>query len=499
MNMNMKKNGKFKPFDIIVTLVSILTALIICEILYKVGENEHIINVIMVLSVFIISTVTDGYFYGVSASVVSVLIFDFLYISPRFGFNFTFGIPVTLIIMLVVSLTTNTVLGNVKQKLITTREKERRAELMYDIYRKLLHSGDEYTIVRHATRYLTDTMNCSAALYTISNAEIISDYYIYQTDDDILPVESIEPDIYNVVKCKSVVISDSLYCTPVITQDNIVYGVLAISCRKKTLSEADKSLIDLLSDQTAHAMRIHRLTIRQQEIMIAAETEKVRNSFLRGISHDLRTPLTSIIGSSAAILESDLPPDKQIQLIKGIQSDSQWLLSMVENILLITRIHEHNMKIQKTDELAEEIVSEAVAIFRKRFPDISITIKSNKELIFVPMDALLITQIINNLLYNSQRHSHVQNLMILISIAKRFGYAEFIISDNGIGIHENILPHLFEVQPVKDKDIIDSSRGLGLGLSICKAITEVHGGWIKARNKPDGGAEFIFAIPLEDN
>jgi Osmosensitive K+ channel histidine kinase len=490
---------------IIITMSILIISFILCEVLDQFKVSEQIISVIMVLAIFVISIVTDGYIYGLSASFVGALTFDYLFIEPRLILNFVPEFLITLLIMLIVTFTISITVGKIKKQLSLAREKEYHAEILYGINRKFLSSRDEYSIARYAVGYLSETIKSTVALYLISSDGEISDFYISQAENDAsaetLSSESIKEKIYNVVDHKISVTSDSLYYVPIITQDNVVYGVFIIACEYENLSDSDTSLLSILSDQTAQAIRIYRLTARQQEIMIAAETEKVRNSFLRGISHDLRTPLTSILGASATILEgqAELSADKQKHLIKGIQEDSQWLLSMVENILLITRIHENDMTIEKSEEVAEEVVSEAVALFRNRFPDVNITIRSTDELLFVLMDALLITQIINNLLYNSQRHSGVKDLKISIVIQEKDGYAEFIISDNGVGVNNEILPKLFETQPIKDRNIVDSSRGLRIGLSICKTIAEVHGGWIKARNLPDSGAEFTFAIPMGDD
>jgi len=490
---------------IIITLSILIISFILCEVMDQFEVSEQIISVIMVLSVFVISIITDGYIYGLSASFVGALIFDYLFIEPRLIFSMVPEFLVTLIIMLIVTFIISITVGKIKKQLSLAREKEHHAEILYGINRKFLSSRDEYSIVHYAADYLSETIKRTVALYIIYADGEISDCYIAHIENDtsteILSSEDIKNKISNITEHKTPVSSDSLYYVPVISQDNVVYGVFIIACVSQALSKSNLSLVNILSDQTAQAIRIHRLTARQQEIMIAAETEKARNSFLRGISHDLRTPLTSIIGASATFLESqsELSADKQTHLIKGIQEDSQWLLSMVENILLITRIHENNMSIEKSEEVAEEVVSEAVTLFRKRFPDIQITIRSTDELLFVPMDALLVTQIINNLLYNSQRHSGVMDLKISIVIQEKHGYAEFIISDNGIGINNEILPKLFENQPIKDRNIVDSSRGLRIGLSICKTIAEVHDGWIKARNLSGGGAEFTFALPMGDD
>ena len=232
--------------------------------------------------------------------------------------------------------------------------------------------------------------------------------------------------------------------------------------------------------------------------MVIAETEKVHNSFLRGISHDLRTPLTSIIGASSTYLENytELPQATRIQLVEDIQTDSQWLLSMVENILSITKIYQRNMEIKKTEEAAEEIVGEAVALFRKRYPKADITIEQSSDLLLVPMDALLVTQIINNLLDNTQRHTGNGETKVTIEMKENSGFAEFSVSDTGPGIDPDVLPELFEIRLARRGHEEDSSRGIGIGLSLCKTIIDAYGGRIEARNLPERGAKITFTLPM---
>ena len=487
-------------FHSLTTVFILLFASLLCRILYRIEHGEQNVNVVMVLAVFMVAAFTDGYLYGLVAALSGVFLYDYLVTPPRFGFSFTRGFPVTLAIMLLVTLTTSTITARMKKQTKRARYQEQRAEMLYDINRKLLACRDEASIARYAMDYLKDDLRRSIALYTsLDDAEhpscyfrqaegdITSDYFISRTGwhNAILAAQKKQPQTDAVA-----------FYIPIIAQET-VYGVFGISRLSGDIPPSKQAFLNLMVEQTAQALRVHSLAVHKQQALVMAETEKARNSFLRGISHDLRTPLTSIIGASATILENreELPVSTQMELVEGIHSDSQWLLSMVENVLSVTKIHK-NMKIQKTEEVAEEVVGNAVAQFRRRYPKVQIRIVASDEVLLVPMDPILITQVLNNLFENAYRHGGGSRTQIEVEMSSKDGMALFSVTDNGPGIPAGRLPHLFDAQYTPSKKREDSFRGLGIGLSLCKAIVEAHGGWIEAYNMPKGGARFLFGLPL---
>ena len=213
---------------------------------------------------------------------------------------------------------------------------------------------------------------------------------------------------------------------------------------------------------------------QQEQFRMESEREKMRANLLRSVSHDIRTPLTSIIGSTSAILETpDLSLEQQHQLLEDVRDDAQWLVRVVENLLSITRMGE-DTRITKQPEAAEEVLGEVARKFRKHYPDVKISVAVPNELLIVPMDAILIEQVMTNLLEN----------------------AVFAVQDNGGGIPPKLLPVLFNgTLRHSDTPTGDGKRNMGLGLSVCNAIVRAHGGTMHAQNK-DGGAEFTFRLPM---
>lgn len=238
---------------------------------------------------------------------------------------------------------------------------------------------------------------------------------------------------------------------------------------------------------------------RQEQIKREIEKEKMRANLLRAVSHDIRTPLTSIAGSAAGIIENKdvLTREQEMELLNNIQEDAQWLVRIVENLLSITRMNSDNAKLETQEELAEDVISGAIVKFQKRFPEISVYANTPDDVILVPMDAILIEQVIMNLMENAVIHGKVTTELTL-NLSVENGKAIFTVEDNGEGIKENILPVIFEgTLGSHDDGESDKKRNMGIGLSVCLSIIKAHKGTMKAENKPTGGARMTFTLPLE--
>ena len=239
---------------------------------------------------------------------------------------------------------------------------------------------------------------------------------------------------------------------------------------------------------------------RQSRIEAEAEAEKMKANLLRSVSHDLRTPLTTIIGSTSAVLENydKFSDDVKRDLIGQVREDAQWLMRLVENILSITRMKNGPVHIKKSPEAAEEIVAEAVSKFHTRFPETHVSVSVPPELVMVPMDAVLVEQVLTNLMENAVLHGKTVS-RIELCVRCEGSEAVFSVSDDGCGIDPRILPRLFkEMFPHAQEQRGDVRRNMGIGLSVCMSIVRAHGGRMTAQNRKEGGACVSFALPLEE-
>ena len=258
--------------------------------------------------------------------------------------------------------------------------------------------------------------------------------------------------------------------------------------------------ISILTSASTFRLKEQARRIKDDEdLIMEAEKEKLRANLLRAVSHDLRTPLTSIIGASSSYLDNEetLSAEEKRRLVSQISEDADWLLHMVENLLSVTRITDSGANtLKKNPEVMEEVLLDAISTIRKRYPSMQIHMSLPDELLIVPMDPLLIKQVIMNLLENAYFHAHSQKPVecFLRSSAES---ASVHIRDYGIGIPKEHTDDIFDAAPSSPSSASDTRKGMGIGLSICKAIINAHGGSIHAVSHPDG-AEFYFTLPKEE-
>ncbi|MBR2421583.1 MAG: DUF4118 domain-containing protein [Oscillospiraceae bacterium] len=238
---------------------------------------------------------------------------------------------------------------------------------------------------------------------------------------------------------------------------------------------------------------------QQEKLKAEAEKERMRGNLLRAVSHDLRTPLTSIYGSCSAIIENfdSIPKEKQIHLLKDMQADSQWLTRMVENLLSVTRVDTESVRLSKQSVVLEELIDALLLKFHKHYPSQKVQVVMPEDFVGIPMDPMLIEQVLMNLLENAVFHAHgMQNLWLLVEIRNK--HAVFSVEDDGCGISEEKMEHLF-AGLLDSTAPVDSTRSnMGIGLSVCRTIIKAHGGELKAGNRSEGGAIFSFALEMED-
>ena len=238
---------------------------------------------------------------------------------------------------------------------------------------------------------------------------------------------------------------------------------------------------------------------QQEKLKAEAEKERMRGNLLRAVSHDLRTPLTSIYGSCSAILENydSISDERKRRLLKDIQTDSQWLNRMVENLLSVTRVDADTVRLSKHSTVLEELIDALLVKFHKHYPNQNVQVTIPEEFVSIPMDPVLIEQVLMNLLENAVFHAHgMQNLWLRVELQNR--KAVFSVEDDGCGIPPERMEFLF-TGLLDSETPVDSTRSnMGIGLSVCRTIIKAHGSELKACNRPDGGASFSFALEMEE-
>lgn len=503
-----RENFYFSWKDTLKSFGLLAAAYVVSRFLQRYDTGDINIVMIFILAVLMISKVTTGYGYGILGSIISVLVLDFFFVKPYLTFDtIQPGYPLTFFIMLLVALLTSTMVVRVKTQAKAAVTRERKTEVLYEINKKLLSTRGLEHIINLTMEYVTSIFGRAVIFYKEDPVNGKHGYTLSKEREEttfllLSPEEEAVAHWVFVNKKRAGAGTDTLmgatgFYMPIISQGNVL-GVLGISCEEgNILNHDNRTFLRMIASLVAMALERQRLSDEQRHIMIESEKEIMRSNLLRAISHDLRTPLTAIMGASSVLLENKGKLDEQTQdkLLVDIKEDSQWLIRMVENLLSVTRINKTAMSVKKMPQAVEEVVSEALARVRNKYKGYHIKVKVPEELLIVPMDATLIEQVIINLLENAIKHSK-EEASIELLVTKAGDSAVFTVSDHGKGIAPEEIPTLFEGYSSGKSKTADSSRGMGIGLSICRSIIQAHGGTIDAENNMDGGAVFRFILPI---
>lgn len=236
---------------------------------------------------------------------------------------------------------------------------------------------------------------------------------------------------------------------------------------------------------------------RQERLKYEIEAEKMRANLLRSVSHDLRTPLASILGASSTLLENELPAETEKDLLREINKEAHWLIRVMENILSMTKFSSSGVCLRTEDEVVEEIVGSAIMKFRKNYPQISVSVSRPEQILLASMDAVLIEQVLVNLFENVAVHAPTAD-RIGVRIMREGRRAVIEVEDNGQGFAPDQLEHVFEGRMAPDTATSTERRSMGIGLSVCRSILRAHRGDITAYNVKGGGGGVRFWLPCEE-
>ena len=237
-----------------------------------------------------------------------------------------------------------------------------------------------------------------------------------------------------------------------------------------------------------------RLNAEKAAIQLESERAAIRENILRAVSHDLRTPLTSISGTVSVLLETPEVSPKNLAMLSDIKQDADSLIVMVENLLSVTRVQDGTMPLKMREEMLEEVAGDALLTTRRRFPDCRVELDRSEDILYLPMDPLLVKQVIVNLLENAIRHSGDPE-HITLRLYRQEDWAVVEVRDRGRGLSPEVYHAVKAGRPMPRSLSGDSTRGMGIGLSVCQNIIKAHGGFFTAENHIDGGAVFRFGLP----
>lgn len=465
-----------------------------------IGFPETNIVIIYILAVMLIARFTDGYYWGILASIISTFSFNYFFTVPYFTFSVNDpNYIITFVIMTITSVITSALTSKIKQNIKESITREAETMALYRLTNSLTDASNIKEIASVATTIISDIFKCYAACICVDNQGELEPHCLKQiseTKQVYVPIEDIAILKNELKDWKSDCKVRKEYCDWPIYSNDMLLGIIRIPKDKaRNLSVTKTRLLYTMLESTALAMDRYR---ELQNGLFANEQmmqERYRSNLLRSISHDLRTPLSVIIGTSDMLMDMTREDPEKFELAQDIYKDADWLRTLMENILNLTRLQDGGIRITKEIEAIEEVVGSAVRHILKHYPEFHIDVIIPNELILIPMDAKLIEQVIINLLDNAIKHSNL-NKNVTIKVEEELDYILFSIIDNGEGILAVDLPHIFEIFYTAKNNGSDSKTGMGIGLSICQTIVEAHGGKIFAFNRTENsGAIMKFSLP----
>ena len=486
---------------LIISSVVLLLSSLLGYLFSRLGFTEANIITVYILGVLLIAIFTESKICWVLSSVASVLVFNFLFTEPRFSFMaYGNGYPVTFIIMLTASL----IIGGTTEKL-KTRERQAtktayRTEILFDANRLFQKASDEAEIFRVAANQLKKLLNRNVIVFD----DKAQKFYASQAENStvVMPPDcekiALQTIKNNEKEGKGTnIYSDSDYAFFPICKNGKNYGVISIFVGNNPIDSFDESIVVSVIGECAIAVDGIVNAKEKERAAVLAKNEQLRANLLRSISHDLRTPLTSISGNASNLISNgnDIDDATKKQIYEDIYNDSLWLINLVENLLAVTRLEEGRMNINLTTELVGDVIAEALKHVHTKSETQKITVIQPDDLLLAKIDARLIVQVLINLLDNAIKYTPSDS-QITITAKKSKKMVCVSVADNGNGIPDEQKSRVFDMFYTGTNKIADCRRSIGLGLSLCKSIVNAHGGEITITDNVPHGAIFTFTLPV---
>ncbi len=490
--------------DSAVFLLSLLACTLIGFLFSHLGFTDANIIMVYLLGLLVVSISTTHRAFSMVWSVISVLLFDLLFTTPRFTiYAYETGYPVTFIIMLIAAFIISTLAIRLKKNAGQSAKAAQRMGVVLETDRQLSKAKSKEEILSVLANQLTQLLNRSLVIYPAENGGLGGPVF-YPAADDMVPYRTNEEK--QAVEWAFVHHKRSGATTDVCPHAEYLYysmrvqeqayGVVGVAVHGSPLDASEQSVLGSVVGECSLALENARNAREKEESMLLAENERLRANLLRAVSHDLRTPLTSIMGNADNLLScgETLDMDTRRQVYSDIYTDAQWLTGMVENLLSASRMNDDGLSLNITTELIDDMISEAVRHMGRRLDRHHLEIHQPDELLFVKADARLIVQVLINLLDNAIKYSPPGS-RITIDTETVSDDVLVRVTDDGPGIPDDQKEHVFDLFFTSGNPTGDSRRGLGIGLALCQSIVKAHQGTITVADHFPKGVAFSFTLP----
>ena len=483
---------------VLVTLIGLL--------FYNFGFTEANIITLYILGVMLISVYTRSSICSFVASIASVLTFNFLFTVPRFTLQaYDSEYPITFLVMFLASLLTGSLASKLKSHAKRSAQVAWRTKLLFETSQNLQRAHTQEEIISVTAKQLLKIFQRDIVVYSIDEKGLLE-------PEIFLVDEAASPQRYTTAKEREVaqwVLSNNkragagtetlpdARCTYLsIRTGERVYGVVGIAASDKPLDSFESSILLSVLGECALALENQKNVEEKEAAAVIAKNEQLRANLLRSISHDLRTPLTSISGNASNLLSNGPLFDAKTkeQMYADIYDDAMWLINLVENLLSVSRLEQGRMNLHLTTELIDEVVAEALRHINRKRAEYHFHVQSSDDYLLAQMDAKLIVQVLINILDNAMKYTPPGS-DIEIGWKQEGTFIYISVADNGPGIPDQAKPHIFDMFYSASNQIADSRRSMGLGLALCKSIVNAHGGEIMVSDHKPHGSIFTFSVP----
>jgi len=486
----------------------LLGATLLSVLFYRLGFTEANIIMVYILGVLLTSIATTHQIYSLASSIASVFIFNFLFTSPRFSLAaYGTGYPITFVVMFLTAYITATFANRYKAQAGQSAKIAHRTKILFDTDQLLSKANGKEEILHATTKQIQKLLERDIVIYENINGQLSEPYFSplneqepfsYDFEKERIAAERLLNN-HRTAETNTEPPPNTQYTYLSLRVNERIYGVIGIDIKEAPLDASAHSILLSILGEAALALENEKNIREKEAAAVLAESEQLRANLLRTISHDLRTPLTSISGNASNLLSNgdSFDDTTKKQIYTDIFDDSMWLIDLVENLLYATRIEEGRMTLRTTTELLSEIIEEAVQHIKRKADSHPISVYHEDDLLLVKADAKLIVQVLANIMDNAVKYT-AHGSSITVTTGRKNNMAEIRIADTGNGISATDKERVFEKFYCGDQKIADNRRRLGLGLYLCKAIIQAHGGTISVADNVPQGAVFTFTLPLEE-
>ena len=492
--------------DLLKSALLLILATLIGFLFYYLGFTEANIITLYILGVMLVSISTKSSVCSFIASFVGVLTFNFFFTEPRFSLNaYDSGYPITFLVMFLASLLTGSLASKLKSHAKRSAQVAWRTKLLLETNQNLQKARTQEEIISVTAKQLLKIFQRDIIAYRIQEEKpVMPEIFLVDSTDS--------PERYTSEKEREVAqwvitnnkragagtenLSDSCCTYLSVRIGEQIYGVVGIAASDKPLDSFETSILLSVLGESALALENQKNLEEKEAAAVLAKNEQLRANLLRSISHDLRTPLTSISGNASNLLSNGALFDAKTkeQMYTDIYDDAMWLISLVENLLSVSRLEEGQMNLHVSTELIDEVVAEALRHINRKSAEYHLHIQNSEDYLLAQIDAKLIVQVIINIVDNAIKYTPAGS-EIDIGWKRKGNYIYISIADNGPGISDQAKPHIFDMFYSASNQIADSRRSMGLGLALCKSIINAHGGEITVDDRLPHGCIFTFSVP----